>query len=75
MNIDHDRYPLIIGADYYNETLNVIACLEEVEMFTNEGDAEIVLVTYSHGCQYKINYYTFTMYWKLMNKKVIRKNK
>ena len=66
MYFDHEKYPIIIGADYINDE-GEIGTLEAAEICPNKNEAEIIINTNYKGRFYKLNYPTFTIYWKLFN--------
>lgn len=62
---NHDKYPIVVGAAYANDT-DEIGILEYAELFVDRNDALIEINTNNCGRYYRLNYATFTMYWKLL---------
>jgi hypothetical protein len=62
MNLE--KYPIIIGAIYIN-TDNETGVLESAKLISNKNDVIIVINTNNCGKFFKINYATFTYYWRL----------
>lgn len=65
--IDHEKYPIIVGAKYQNLTDNEIGVLESAVIYRQKNDAEIIIDMDDCGKFYKINYASFTLYWKILN--------
>lgn len=65
--IDHEKYPIIVGAKYKNLTNNEVGILESAVIYRQKNDAEIVINMDDCGRFYKINYTSFTLYWKIIN--------
>ena len=62
---NHDKYPIVVGAAYTNDD-GEIGILEHAELYVNRNDALIEINTNNRGRHYRLNYATFTMYWKLL---------
>lgn len=67
MKIDHDKYPIIIGAKYKNLLTNQIGVLDSCELFREKNDALIEIDMQDCGMFYRLNYSTFSLYWVLVN--------
>ena len=60
----HKKYPLITGNYYINDE-GETGFLEKVDLDPSRNDAEIIINTEHKGRIYRLNYATFTHYWKL----------
>jgi hypothetical protein len=67
MELNHDKYPIVIGARYENTLTNEIGILESASLIRDKNDAEIIIDMDNCGCFYKLNYSTFTFYWVLID--------
>jgi hypothetical protein len=65
--MDHKKHPIIIGAKYVNDDEEV-GVLESCVLYPRIDNAEIVINTDNCGRFYRLNYDTFTYFWKLKEK-------
>lgn len=71
MTFDHKKYPIIIGSFYENDN-NEVGVLEAVELFTDRGEAEIIINMENKGRFYKLDYTTFVSYWRIYKAKKLK---
>lgn len=63
---NHDKYPIVVGGIYINDD-GETGVLESAELYVNGNDALIEMNTNDCGRYYRLNYATFTMFWKLLD--------
>lgn len=63
---NHDKYPIVVGATYINDD-GETGVLESAELSGCRNDALIEINTNYCGRYYRLNYATFTMFWKLLD--------
>lgn len=73
MELNHEKYPIIIGSKYINEEQE-IGTLEIAEIFPEKNGAHIEIDMHNAGRWYKLNYDTFCFNWRLFKENVVDQN-